>query len=342
MTKLSIGVLVFPKVQQLDLTGPYEVFASIPGAEVHLIWKTLDPIVSATGLVLVPDTQMADCPPLDVLCVPGGVGVNALMEDAEVLDFLRQRSERARFVTSVCTGALVLAAAGLLDERRAVTHWAHCARLAEAHPRIRVESDPIFITDGRLWTSAGVTAGIDLALAMVEQDLGRDVALAVARRLVVFLKRPGGQAQFSTALALQENRRFAALHRWMVANLAGDLSLPRLAAQAGMSERSLLRHYAAAIGTTPARTVERLRVEAARLRLSDGDQPIKDVARQCGFGSEETMRRSFLRLLEVNPQTYRERFATSRRADAAGCEPHDDGATAVQPQPETALRPPST
>lgn len=349
---LGVVILTFADGQLLDVAGPLQVFASCndllaelgrpPAYLPQVIAKHGGTVAMSAGLALATSDLVACDPGPDTLIVAGGRGVDAAAADAELVAWLRQRASRVRRLASVCTGAFLLAAAGLLDERRAVTHWAHCARLAEAHPRIRVESDPIFITDGRLWTSAGVTAGIDLALAMVEQDLGRDVALAVARRLVVFLKRPGGQAQFSTALALQENRRFAALHRWMVANLAGDLSLPRLAAQAGMSERSLLRHYAAAIGTTPARTVERLRVEAARLRLSDGDQPIKDVARQCGFGSEETMRRSFLRLLEVNPQTYRERFATSRRADAAGCEPHDDGATAVQPQPETALRPPST
>lgn len=176
MTTLSIGLLVFPKVQQLDLTGPYEVFASLPGAAVHLIWKTLDPIVSATGLVLVPDTRMADCPPLDVLCVPGGVGVNALMEDALVLDFLRQRSERARFVTSVCTGALVLAAAGLLDGRRATTHWAShdlLARLGAVPEMARV------VTDGRFISGGGVTAGIDMALTVAAELVGRAQAETV-------------------------------------------------------------------------------------------------------------------------------------------------------------------
>lgn len=176
MTTLSIGLLVFPKVQQLDLTGPYEIFASIPGATVHLIWKTLDPIVSATRLVLVPDTVMADCPPLDVLCVPGGVGVNALMEDPEVLEFLRDRSTSARFVTSVCTGALVLAAAGLLDGRRATTHWAShdfLARLGVVPEVARV------VTDGRFISGGGVTAGIDMALTVAAELVGRSQAETV-------------------------------------------------------------------------------------------------------------------------------------------------------------------
>lgn len=176
MTTLSIGLLVFPKVQQLDLTGPYEIFASLPGATVHLLWKTLDPIVSATGLVLVPDTLMAECPALDVLCVPGGVGVNALMEDVEVLGFLRDRSASARFVTSVCTGALVLAAAGLLDGKRATTHWASHDFL----PRLGAVPDVArVVTDGRLISGGGVTAGIDMALTVAAELVGRSEAETV-------------------------------------------------------------------------------------------------------------------------------------------------------------------
>ena len=183
MTTLSIGLLVFPKVQQLDLTGPYEVFASLPGAKVHLIWKTLDPIVSATGLVLVPDTLLAGCPPLDVLCVPGGVGVDALMEDVEVLDFLRDRSASARFVTSVCTGALVLAAAGLLDGRRATTHWRVLGEMRAWFPSVRVIDDQHVVEDGDVITSAGISAGIDLALRVVASHHGEGVARATARHL---------------------------------------------------------------------------------------------------------------------------------------------------------------
>ena len=191
------------------------------------------------------------------------------------------------------------------------THWSHCAELARRFPAVRVEPDPIFVRDGPAWTSAGVTAGIDLALALVEQDLGRALALAVARHLVVFLKRPGGQAQFSATLALQgEEDRFDALHGWIGAHLSEDLSLPVLAGEAGMSERSFSRHYAEATGHTPARVVERLRVEAARHLLSDSRQPVKRIAQCCGFGSEETMRRSFLRLLAATPQDYRARFGS--------------------------------
>ena len=209
----------------------------------------------------------------------------------------------------MCTGAILLAASGLLDGRRAATHWSFCADLARRFPAVRVEPDPIFIQDGPAWTSAGVTAGIDLALALVEEDLGRTVALAVARYLVVFLKRPGGQAQFSAMLDLQGAERFEALHSWIGTHLTHDLSSPVLARQAGMSGRSFSRHYAAATGQSPARAVEQLRVEAARTLLADTPVAVKRIAQSCGFGSEETMRRSFVRLLAVTPQDYRARFS---------------------------------
>jgi transcriptional regulator GlxA family with amidase domain len=199
----------------------------------------------------------------------------------------------------------------VLDGRRAATHWSFCAELARRFPAVRVEPDPIFVRDGPVWTSAGVTAGIDRTLALVEQDLGRTVALAVARYLVVFLKRPGGQAQFSAALSLQAAEdKCGALHDWINLHLADDISLPVLASQAGMSERSFSRHYTEATGLTPARAIERLRVEAARRLLSESRLPVKRISQRCGFGSEETMRRSFLRLLAATPHDYRARFGS--------------------------------
>jgi transcriptional regulator GlxA family with amidase domain len=213
-------------------------------------------------------------------------------------------------MASVCTGAFLLAASGLLDGCRVVTHWTRCEELARRFPALTVESNPIFIQQGALWTSAGVTAGIDLCLALVEEDLGRAVALEVARHLVVFLKRPGGQSQFSVTLSLQKSdSRFAELHAWIAENLSLDLSISTLAAQAGMSERSFVRHYRAETGQTPARAVELIRVESARRQLADSTTPIKRIAVHCGFGCEETLRRSFLRALSVTPQAYRERFS---------------------------------
>jgi transcriptional regulator GlxA family with amidase domain len=247
--------------------------------------------------------------PPDTLIVPGGPGVDAAAADTMLVEWVRQRANEAHRVASVCTGAFLLGAAGVLDGRRAVTHWSFCAELARRFPAARVESDPIFVHDGPVWTSAGVTSGIDLALALVEEDLGRTVALAVARYLVVFLKRPGGQAQFSAALSLQSAEdQFGALHDWIGAHLSDDISLPRLARQAGMSERSFSRHYLEATGLTPGRAVERLRVEQARRLLSESRLPVKRISQRCGFGSEETMRRSFLRVLAATPQDYRVRF----------------------------------
>jgi transcriptional regulator GlxA family with amidase domain len=314
-----IDVLAYPAVQLLDVAGPVQVFASandiVAGAGgarpylLRIVSQGGEGVTATAGVVLAaaPLTQPGEA--LDTLIVAGGEGAEAAAENPILVDWLRQRATQARRVASVCTGAFLLAAAGILDGRRAATHWKHCARLAQRFPAVRVEPDPIFVCDGPVWTSAGVTAGIDLALALVEEDLGRAVALAVARYLVVFLKRPGGQAQFSAALALQAAEdKFGALHDWINGHLGDDLSLSVLADQAGMSERSFSRHYAEATGQTPARAIEQLRVEAARRLLSESRLPVKRVAKRCGFGSEETMRRGFLRLLAVTPQDYRSRF----------------------------------
>jgi transcriptional regulator GlxA family with amidase domain len=315
----AIEVLTFPAVQLLDVTGPVQVFASAndlvvgaggaPPYRLRLVTQGDEGVTSSAGVALAAGPLSRRSEALDTLLVAGGQGVEAAATNPVLVDWVRQRATQARRVASVCTGAFLLAAAGVLDGRRAVTHWKDCARLAQRFPAVRVETDPIFVCDGRVWTSAGVTAGIDLALALVEEDLGRSVALAVARYLVVFLKRPGGQAQFSAALALQAaDDRFVALHDWINNHLDDELSLSVLADRAGMSERSFSRHYAEATGQTPARAIERLRVDAARRLLSESRTPVKRIAQRCGFGSEETMRRSFLRLLAVTPQDYRSRF----------------------------------
>jgi transcriptional regulator GlxA family with amidase domain len=316
-----IEVLAFPSVQLLDVTGPVQVFASAndfateagatPPYELRVVTQAGRSVTASAGvgLAAVPLPPVGST--LDTLMIAGGQGVEAAAADPALVDWVRQRAKDARRVASVCTGAFLLAASGVLDGKRATTHWSLCAELARRFPAIRVEPDPIFVRDGSIWTSAGVTAGIDLALALVEHDLGRTAALAVARYLVVFLKRPGGQAQFSTALALQAAEdKFGALHDWINKHLADDISLPVLARQAGMSERSFSRHYAEATGLTPARAVEQLRVEAARRLLLESRLPAKRISQRCGFGSEETMRRSFLRLLAVSPQDYRSRFGS--------------------------------
>ncbi len=312
-------MLAFPAVQILDVTGPLQVFVSandiVAGAGgtapyvLRIVAQGGRAVTASAGLDLTAAPLPEAGTEVDTLMVAGGPGVEAAAADPALLGWVRERSAQARRVASVCTGAFLLAASGVLDGRRAVTHWSFCAELARRFPAVHVEPDPIFVRDGPVWTSAGVTAGIDLALALVEQDLGRGVALAVARYLVVFLKRPGGQAQFSAALSLQAAEDiFGALHDWISLHLAEDLSLPALARRAGMSERSFSRHYVEATGLTPGRAVERLRVEAARRLLSESRLPVKRIAQRCGFGSEETMRRSFLRLLAATPQDYRARF----------------------------------
>jgi transcriptional regulator GlxA family with amidase domain len=317
-----IHILAFPNVQLLDVTGPLQVFAS---ANVHaaeqglpapyspsVIARENGSVESSAGLGLHshPLPEGAS----DTLIVAGGWGVHVALQDQDLLRWVRHQASSARRVASVCTGAFLLAEAGLLDGHRVVTHWDSCEDLARSYPTLTVDPEPIFINEGKLWTSAGVTAGIDLALALVEADLGRNAALAVARQLVVFLKRPGGQSQFSTALSMQhatrsQDSRFGDLHAWILDNLAADLSVASLAAQVGMSERSFVRHYRAHTGNTPARAIEQLRVEAARRLLGDSALPIKRIADRCGFGTEETLRRSFLRAVAVTPQAYRQRFS---------------------------------
>ncbi|WP_460095979.1 GlxA family transcriptional regulator [Pseudomonas sp. S3_C01] len=316
----TVHVLAFANVQVLDVTGPLQVFASTNDlARQQGLPLPYTPtviavgggaVMSSAGLALLAEPLPSEGS--DTLLIAGGWGVYEAAKDPALVAWVKEHGLRSRRVASVCTGAFLLAASGWLDGRRVVTHWTRCEQLAEQHPQLRVEPNPIFINDGPVWTSAGVTAGIDLALALVEEDLGRAVALEVARHLVVFLKRPGGQSQFSVTLSLQkQGSRFDDLHAWIAENLTRDLGLSSLAAKVGMSERSFVRHYRADTGQTPARAVELIRVETARRLLSDTAVSIKRVAAQCGFGSEETLRRSFLRAMGVTPQAYRERFAVS-------------------------------
>lgn len=304
---------IFPDVQLLDVAGPLQVLSTanrLTGQTdyvTEVVSVAGGAVASSAGLALMTAPLPPIGPGLDTLIVPGGPGVDAAC--GAMGEWVRSAAASARRVASVCTGAFLLASCGLLTGRRATTHWSRVAELAAAYPDVAVEADAIHVRDGDVWTSAGVTAGIDLALALLEDDLGRPVATAVARHLVVFARRPGGQAQFGAGWDLAgADDRFDALHDWVRGNLRGDLSVPALAERAGMSERSFVRHYRAATGVSPARAVERLRVEAARQALGASAAPVKRVARDCGFGSEETMRRGFLRVLGVPPGAYRARF----------------------------------
>jgi len=328
-----VVIVAFDAAQLLDIAGPLQTFATTcelvardAGGtrpyDIVLVSRAGGPVRTTSGLVVETKPLSAVArQPIDTIIAVGGRGVHVAARDPRLVQWFTRSAARARRVCSVCTGAFLLAETGLLAGRRATTHWEFCAALQDRHPDVRVEADPIYIRDGRVWTSAGITAGIDLALALVEDDLGRAVALQTARHLVVFLKRPGGQAQFSEPLKAQAaagaDGQFAALHAWMTDNLASDLSVERLAAQAGMSPRHFARLYAARHGTTPAKAVEVLRVEAARRALEETPAPIKRVAAICGFGDEERMRRSFLRHLGSSPLDYRRRFAAPARGRGA-------------------------
>lgn len=314
-----VAFVTFPDVQLLDVTGPLQVFATANDLarraghpapyRLSVVAASAGAIVSSSGLALLAEPLPPTDETLDTLIIAGGPGVTPAAEDPALLGWIARRAPTTRRIASVCTGAFVLAATGLLDGHRATTHWSRCAALAACFPAITVEPDPIYIAEGGIWTSAGVTAGIDMALAMLEADHGRDTATAVARHLVVFAKRPGGQSQFSTTLSLGgTDETFDALHDWIRQNLRANLTVPELARRSGMSERGFVRHYRRITGTTPARAVERLRVEAARQALGETSLPVKRIARDCGFGSEETMRRGFIRVLSVSPSAYRERF----------------------------------
>jgi transcriptional regulator GlxA family with amidase domain len=313
-----VVILAFPGVQPLDVVGPAEVFAGADALAgggaytVEVVAKEPDPIaVRSSGYGIVPKTTTARCRgPIDTLVVAGGFGVVKAENDAELIRWIRSAARRSRRVTSVCSGAFLLAGAGLLEGKTCTTHWASTAELARRHPELTVDPNPIFVRDGNVWTSAGITAGIDLSLALVEEDLGAEVALAVARLLVVYFKRPGGQSQFSGALSVQQASRPALreLQAWIAGHLDEDLSVAALAERAGLSERSFARAFRAEVGQTPAVYVEGLRVERARALLEDGAQSLDAVARAAGFSSAEVLRRAFHRRMGVSPAAYRERF----------------------------------
>jgi transcriptional regulator GlxA family with amidase domain len=310
-----VVIVVFPGVQTLDVTGPAEVFraASLihpPGYDVTVAATEREPLATST-VSLVPDARLDEVKgAIDTLIVAGGTGTRRAEEDERLVGWIAAAAPRARRVASVCTGAFLLAKAGLLDGCRATTHWASCADLAARYPAVSVESDPIFVRDGGVATSAGVTAGMDLALALVEEDLGREVALEAARWLVVFLQRPGGQAQFSAQLSAQVADRapLRELQAWIPDHLDEDLTVAALARRSCMSDRNFARAFRRETGMTPGAYVERARVERARIALETGDLPVESVARQAGFGTVETMRRAFRRRVGASPAEYRTRF----------------------------------
>ena len=317
-------MLCFDDAQGIDVTGPLSVFsttADLLEPASHRAYAQLVLAPTATdisiscGLRIVPDARYdtADLRGIDTLIVAGGYGVREAMRDSALIDWLRGAAGRVRRVASVCTGAYLLAEAGLLDGKRATTHWRYCDAFAAAYPAIQVEPDAIHVRDGNIYSSAGVTAGMDLALALVEADYDRALALEAARNMVMFLKRPGGQSQFRATLAAQDDEEgpFGKLQHWILDNLDADLSVPTLADRVAMSSRNFARVFTRRTGTTPAKFVEAARLESSRRRLEDTNAPIDGIAHECGFGNAERLRKAFQRRFRTTPQDYRRRFRVS-------------------------------
>ena len=318
-------MLGFPQAQVLDITGPLEVFSRTARWLVdqdyvqHLPYK-IELTAAETGLLpmssgleLQVNRRFDQVQTVDTLLVAGGLGYRDAGKDPNFLANLKRLARKAKRVGSICTGSMILAKTGILDHMPATTHWEYLEELEHTGLDVQVDHDAIFVRNGNLFTSAGVTAGMDMALAMVEEDWGQTVALAVAQQLVLYLKRPGGQSQFSNHLKAQslESGRMQKLQLWMLDNLDLDLCVDKLANRVAMSERTFARRFVAEIGITPARFVEQARIQAARRRLEEGDLQIESIAQRCGFRSAENMRRSFIRILGVPPTQYRERFQST-------------------------------
>jgi len=308
--KRNIAFLLFPDFQLLDAAGPISAFEIAaryaPGSyQLKVVARTAGAVVSTSGVSM--NAQgLPRASSIDTLLIAGGEGSRPACHDARLVKFVARCGASARRVASVCSGAYLLAATGLLDGRAATTHWTRCADLARKFPRVRVEADRIFVQSGKFWSSAGITAGIDLALALISEDLGEVLARKVARQLVVYYRRPGGQSQFSTLLELERaDGRFAPLLDFMRGNLRARLSVDVLAAQACMSPRNFARAFQRETGTSPARAVMRLRAETARAQLERGGSSVQQVASSCGFGDPERMRRAFVSLFGRPPSALR-------------------------------------
>jgi transcriptional regulator GlxA family with amidase domain len=304
-----------PPVQILDVTGPLEVFSNVPDYQIFVVAPdSLGELQTNRGVAIAGAVSRdAVSGTIDTLVIAGGPGAESGEYTTEYIEWIANMASRSRRIASICTGAFVLAAAGLLDGKRAVTHWRFCEKLAKDFPGVKVESDPIFLRDDRTYTSAGITAGLDLSLALVEEDHGHEVALAVARQLVMFLVRPGGQAQYSQILSSQaaKSNPLCELQVYMLEHLNGDLSVETLADRMRMSPRHFSRVCIREMKMSPGQFVERLRVEAAQRMIDGSAMGLKEIADQCGFGSTDSMRRAFQHVLKVTPGEYTKRFKRS-------------------------------
>ena len=321
----KVVMVGFENAQILDITGPLEVFSRtsrwlvdygytkhVPYT-VELVAASEGQFSCSSGISLMATRSYRDVGDIDTLLVSGGIGYQAVCESEATIDWIIEKANQVKRVGSICTGAFILAKAGLLDNKKATTHWAYCEKLRHDGETINVETDAIYVKQGKVYTSAGVTSGMDMALAMVEEDWGKRVSLAVAQELVLYLKRPGGQSQFSRQLGMQEaeDSKIAQLQVWMRDHPTENLNVPTLAEKMAMSERNFVRRFSDEVGTTPAKYVEQIRVEKARRCLEDTDWSIEKLAKQSGFNNTETLRRSFLRNVGVTPKEYRMRFQSA-------------------------------
>jgi transcriptional regulator GlxA family with amidase domain len=321
--KKRIGVLIYGDVQALDVAGPMDAFADATVAaagggrvavyEVFTVAASRRALSSESSLTLKPNYTFDSCPDMDTLVIPGG----SAMRDPRVTDrlapWIAHQARRTRRVAAICTGTFGLAATGLLRNRHVTTHWRYAAELSERYPELRVNANALFIKDGRFYTSAGITAGIDLALALIEEDAGRAVSLQVARDLVVYLRRPGGQAQYSEPLEFEAKSldRLSDIARWIATNLHRRITIDVLARRASLCPRQVSRRFRAAFGTTPADFIESLRMKEAQRRLAATEASIKRVAASLGYRSAHVFRRAFERRFGVSPGIYRERFGSN-------------------------------
>jgi transcriptional regulator GlxA family with amidase domain len=304
-----------PPVQVLDVTGPLEVFSNAPNYEIQLANPGLERTLQTNrGVVLADATPLADVHgPIDTLVIAGGPGAECGSYDPNFINWIAKVARQSRRVASICTGAFLLAEAGLLNGKQAVTHWSFCDRLAREYPKVVVRPEPIYLRDGSIYTSAGITAGIDLSLALVEEDHGHETALKIARFLIMFLVRPGGQAQYSHMLSHQaiSSRPLRELQVWMLEHLREDLTIDPLAERIGMSARHFSRVCLRETGMNPGQFVDRMRVEAAQQIIDSSSRGLKEIAESCGFKSADAMRRTFLRVLGVTAAEYASRFKST-------------------------------
>ncbi|HTI16313.1 MAG TPA: GlxA family transcriptional regulator [Trinickia sp.] len=323
MQRIKVGMVVFPGFQLLDIAGPRDAFAEVKVLsegeceyEMMTVGTTRGTVQSSSGLAVVPDRTIFDaCPAFDTVIVPGGLGIFNVFDDPTLSDWLRNQFRRSRRISAICNGLFALGTAGLLDGRIVTTHWMDAPRLASTFPKAKIEPDHIYVKDGNIYTTAGVTAGIDLSLAFIEEDFGKAMALDVAKYLVVYLRRAGGQSQFSPLLESQASpgSQMTSLQQFILDNLHLDHTVASLAERAHMSARNLARTFSKACGMTPMTFLGNARIDAARRYLESTDLSLRDIARRCGFDSTDGLRRTFHRRLQINPAEYRARF----RSDAA-------------------------